>query len=182
MKRVVVTGIGAVTPIGNDVESMWKNLIKGKHGIDVIDRFDIDGFENHLAAEVKGYDPLLYMSRKDVNRYDPYTVFGVGAACQAMENSKIDGTVPKEIWRIFQFGYGRSVRCGKRNSSANGKGKFKSFVIYCTCNDNKYSGRGNSYEIWMQSFMYVDFNGMCKFVKCCGRKHTGASNTDMRML
>ena len=101
MKRVVVTGIGAVTPIGNDVESMWKNLIKGKHGIDVIDRFDIDGFENHLAAEVKGYDPLLYMSRKDVNRYDPYTVFGVGAACQAMEDSKIDGTVPKERFGVY---------------------------------------------------------------------------------
>lgn len=101
MKRVVVTGIGAVTPIGNDVESMWKNLIKGKHGIDVIDRFDIDGFENHLAAEVKGYDPLLYMSRKDVNRYDPYTVFGVGAACQAMKNSKIDGTVPKERFGVY---------------------------------------------------------------------------------
>ena len=58
MKRVVVTGLGAVTPVGNDVNKMWESLVAGRHGIGPIQRFDNTGFKASLAAEVKDFDPL----------------------------------------------------------------------------------------------------------------------------
>ncbi|MGN0183093.1 MAG: beta-ketoacyl synthase N-terminal-like domain-containing protein [Candidatus Ornithomonoglobus sp.] len=56
MRKVVITGMGAVTPIGNDISDMWSSMVSGRHGIDKITHFDADGFENILAAEVKPYD------------------------------------------------------------------------------------------------------------------------------
>ena len=61
MNRVVVTGLGAVTPIGNDVETFWKSLVDGKCGVDFITRFDTADFKVKIAAEVKGFDPLQYI-------------------------------------------------------------------------------------------------------------------------
>ena len=86
MRKVVITGMGAVTPIGNNVADMWDSMIHGRHGIDEITHFDTSDIPIKLAAEVKGYDASEYMSRKDMNRYDPYTVFGIGAASQAADS------------------------------------------------------------------------------------------------
>ena len=90
-RRVVVTGIGAVTPVGNDVDTMWTNLINGVHGIGQITRFDTSEYAVHIGAEVKDYDPLLYMSKAEVRKADLNVKFAMGAAVQAVEDSGIEG-------------------------------------------------------------------------------------------
>lgn len=90
MNRVVVTGMGAVTPIGNTVEEYWNGLRNGKCGIDVISKFDASGFKATVAAEVKNFDPEQYMTKKEVKRNDMYSVYGMAAAVQAFEDSRLD--------------------------------------------------------------------------------------------
>lgn len=126
MKRVVVTGVGAVTPIGNDAESMWESMMAGRHGIAPITRFDTDGFATKVAAEVKGYDPALYMSKKDANRYDPFTVLGIGAASQAVEDSGIIGYIDSERFGVyFSSGIGGLTTLEKGETALAKKGPLK---------------------------------------------------------
>lgn len=107
MNRVVITGMGAVTPIGNTVTDMWDSMLHGKHGIAPITHFDTEGFATKIAAEVKEYDPTLYMEKKDANRYDPFTVLGIGAANQAVEDSGIAGHIyPERFGVYFSSGVG----------------------------------------------------------------------------
>ena len=72
MSRVVVTGLGLVTSLGNDLASTWEGLTQGKSGMGEITGFDTSRHRVHFAAEVKGFDPLLYMDRKEVRRNDPF--------------------------------------------------------------------------------------------------------------
>ncbi len=107
MRRVVVTGLGAVNAIGNDVPTMWENLIAGKHGIAPITRFDLTDFRATLAAEVKDFDPLLYLDRNEVRRHDLYIQYAIAAAQQAFEDSGIEGNIdPKRIGCYFSSGIG----------------------------------------------------------------------------
>ena len=89
-RRVVVTGMGAVTPLGSTVEDFWNGIKTGKCGIDLIQKFDTTDFKVKIGAEVKGFDPELYMTKKDVKRNDAFAVYGVAAAVQAFENSGLD--------------------------------------------------------------------------------------------
>ena len=88
-KRVVVTGLGAITPIGNTVKDFWHGLINGKNGVGEITHFDSTNYKTRFAAEVKNYDPLDHFDRKDVRKYDPYAQFALIAAQEAVENSHI---------------------------------------------------------------------------------------------
>ncbi|MCK4368173.1 MAG: beta-ketoacyl-ACP synthase II [Dehalococcoidales bacterium] len=108
-KRVVVTGIGAVSPVGLTVSSMWEALISGKSGIDYISSFDPAPFETKFAAEVKGFDPMVYVSRKEAHRMDRFTQFAAAASLQAVESAglKIDNSNAEESGVII----GNSV-CG----------------------------------------------------------------------
>ena len=74
-RRVVVTGLGAITPIGNDVESFWNGLKEKKVGIDFITRFDTEGYKAKLAAEVKGFDPKEYMDVKAAKRMELFSQY-----------------------------------------------------------------------------------------------------------
>ena len=105
MNRVVVTGLGAVTPVGNDVGTMWNSLIAGKHGIGPITRFDTEGFKVTIAAEVKGFDPLAYMDKSEVRRLDLFSQYAIAAASQAMSDSGIAGSVQAERFDVC-FGSG----------------------------------------------------------------------------
>lgn len=89
MKRVVITGLGAITPIGNNVEEFWKGIKQGKCGIDEISLFDTSDFKVKLAAEVKEYEPEEHFEKKAVKRLDRYTQFAIIAAREAMKDSKI---------------------------------------------------------------------------------------------
>lgn len=88
-KRVVVTGLGAITPVGNTVKDFWSGLISGKNGVGPITHFDSTNYKTRFAAEVKDYDPLNYFDRKDVRKYDPFAQFALIAAQEAVESSHI---------------------------------------------------------------------------------------------
>lgn len=90
MKRVVVTGIGAVTPLGNTAHDFIENIMQGKNGISAIEKFDASETGIHVAAEVKDFNPTLYMDKKEVKRTDMFSVYGISAAKQAVEDSQID--------------------------------------------------------------------------------------------
>lgn len=87
LKRVVVTGLGAVSPIGNDVPTLWENAINGVSGAGPITRFDSYLFKTQFACEVKGFDPTSCMDRRDVRKVDMHTQFGVAAAVEAINDS-----------------------------------------------------------------------------------------------
>lgn len=89
-RRVVVTGMGAITPLGSTVEDFWDGIKTGKCGIDLIHKFDTTDFKVKIGAEVQGFDPELYMTRKDVKRNDAFAVYGLAAAVQAFEDSGMD--------------------------------------------------------------------------------------------
>jgi 3-oxoacyl-[acyl-carrier-protein] synthase II len=89
-KRVVVTGLGSVTPLGNDVETTWKNAIAGKSGAGPITQFDASLFKTQFACEVKGFDPSELFERKEMRKYDRYSQLAIQAAKEAIENSGLD--------------------------------------------------------------------------------------------
>ncbi|PYO50494.1 MAG: beta-ketoacyl-[acyl-carrier-protein] synthase II [Gemmatimonadetes bacterium] len=108
-RRVVVTGMGAITPVGNDVATTWRSLIEGKSGTAPITKFDASTFPVRFAAEVKGFDPLNYMDRKEAKRADQYTQYAVAAARQAMTNADLvdrNGMDPDRIGVIIGSGIG----------------------------------------------------------------------------
>jgi len=86
----VVTGLGAVTPVGHDAESTWKSILDGRSGVRPIDRFDTSGFSVRIGAGVKDFDLSPYMSSKEARRTDPFIHFGIAAAKQAIANSGLE--------------------------------------------------------------------------------------------
>ena len=89
-RRVVITGLGAITPIGNNAKEFWEGIKAGKCGIDEITHFDTTNFKVKLAAEVKGYNPEEYFDRKAAKRLDTFSQFAIIAAKEAWEDSKLD--------------------------------------------------------------------------------------------
>jgi 3-oxoacyl-[acyl-carrier-protein] synthase II len=90
LKRVVVTGIGALTPIGNDLQTYWDSLIKGVSGAAPITRFDASEFKTKFACEVKDFNPLDHIERRDARKMDPFTQFAMVAAQEAIQDAKLD--------------------------------------------------------------------------------------------
>lgn len=90
MKRVVITGMGAVTPLGNDVETFWNNILKGESGADTITHFNPEKFKVQFAAEVKNLSPEKYLDRNEIKRSDLFTQYAIYAAAQAMEDSGLN--------------------------------------------------------------------------------------------
>ena len=86
-RRVVVTGVGALSPVGNDVATTWRALVDGRSGAAPITKFDATNFPVRFACEVKGFDPLEFMERKEAKRADGYTQYAVAAAVQAMQDA-----------------------------------------------------------------------------------------------
>ena len=89
-RRVVITGLGAITPIGNDVQEFWEGIKEGKCGIDKITQFDATNFKVKLAAEVKGYNPEDYFERREANRLDKFSQYAMIASREAWKDSKLN--------------------------------------------------------------------------------------------
>ncbi|HBL75805.1 MAG: beta-ketoacyl-[acyl-carrier-protein] synthase II [Bacteroidetes bacterium GWF2_42_66] len=89
-KRVVVTGLGTINPLGNSIETFWDGLQNGVSGAAPIKRFDASGHKTQFACEVKGFDPEIYVEKKEVRKHDPYTLFAFAAVAQAMEDSGLN--------------------------------------------------------------------------------------------
>lgn len=108
MKRVVITGMGAVTPLGNNVDTFWNNILKGKSGADKITHFDPEKFKVQFAAEVKNFAPEKYLDKNEIKRSDLFTQYAIYSAAQAMEDSNLDleNTDPFDIGVIWGTGQG----------------------------------------------------------------------------
>ncbi|MBI2864863.1 MAG: beta-ketoacyl-ACP synthase II [Chloroflexi bacterium] len=106
--RVVVTGIGMVSPLGLDLQSSWESLLAGKSGADFISLFDAQSFDTKFAAEVKGFDPTTYIDRKEARRMDRFVQFAVAASMQAVEHAglKIGAGNQNDIGVIIGSGIG----------------------------------------------------------------------------
>ena len=89
-RRVVITGLGAITPIGNDAKEFWKSIKEGKCGIDQITKFDTTDFKVKLAAEVKGYNPEDYFDRREAKRLDTFSQYAMIASREAWKDSRLD--------------------------------------------------------------------------------------------
>ena len=100
-KRVVVTGMGAITPVGNNAKETWESLKNGKNGIAKVTFFNTDNLKACLAAEVKNFDPAEYLDVNEVLRTDRYTQLAMGAATQALDDSKIKGTVDPDRFSVI---------------------------------------------------------------------------------
>ncbi len=107
-RRVVVTGLGAVTAVGNDVPTTWQALLNGVSGAATITRFDPAAFSVRFACELKGFDPLNAMDRKEAKRSDPYTQYAMAAAVEAMRDAGLEsgGYVPDATGVIVGSGIG----------------------------------------------------------------------------
>ncbi len=105
-RRVVVTGLGLVTPLGNTVEDTWSSLLAGQSGAGPITRFDPARFSVRFACEVKGFDPLLYIDRKEAKRFDIFAQYALAAAHQAVTQAGLEGGAPDPNRTGVVFGSG----------------------------------------------------------------------------
>jgi 3-oxoacyl-[acyl-carrier-protein] synthase II len=94
-RRVVVTGLGALTPLGNSVEESWEGAIAGKSGIGPITKFDSAPFKTRIAGEIKNFDPLQFVDKQEVRRYDDFILYAIAASEMAMRDAKL--TISPEI-------------------------------------------------------------------------------------
>ena len=99
MRRVVVTGLGAITPIGNNVESFWQGIKSGKCGIDTVTHFDASGFKTQIAGEVKDFEPTDYIEKKEARKMDRFTQLAVVAASEAVADSGLD-MEKEDPWKV----------------------------------------------------------------------------------
>ena len=122
-RRVVVTGMGVVSPVGSDMQTAWDNLIAGYNGIGPITAFDTTNYKAKLAAQVTDFDPLQYMDRSETLRSDKFAQYAMGAAVQAVEESGVIGTLPPERVAVyFGSGIGGLQTVTTENDKLNNRG------------------------------------------------------------
>jgi 3-oxoacyl-[acyl-carrier-protein] synthase II len=107
-RRVVITGVGAVTPVGNTADEFWAALLEGRSGIGPITRFDATGFATRIAGEIKGFDSLKYIDKKDDRKFDPFLKYAVACATMAVEDAalKTDSVDPTRFGVLVGSGIG----------------------------------------------------------------------------
>ena len=114
-RRVVITGLGAITPIGNNIDSFWEGIKLGKNGIDEISLFNAENLKVKMAAEVKDFDPSNFIDKKEAKRMDRYTQFAVIAAEESIKDSNLDfNTLNRERIGVM-FGSGIGGLCTIEN-------------------------------------------------------------------
>ncbi len=132
-RRVVVTGLGLVTPIGNSVEATWSALMSGKSGAEYIKRFDAEKFPVRFACEVKDFDPLNYMERKEVRKMGSFIQYAVAAAQEAMKDSglKVTDDIAEEVGTYISSGIGDFWAIEREHSKLirDGPGRVSPFFI-----------------------------------------------------
>ncbi len=132
-RRVVVTGLGVVSPLGNDVPTLWQALRAGESGIGPITRFDTSDYATHFAGEVKGFDPEKYMERKEVRHSDRFVQYAMAAAAQAVEQAGLDPAKgdPYRIGLVVGSGIGgiETLESQHRTMMEKGPGRISPFFI-----------------------------------------------------
>lgn len=131
MRRVVVTGIGVISPIGNNLNDFWTGLKNGKCGIDFITRYDASADKVKIAAEVKGFDAAAFMDKGEIRRTDLYAQYALGASIQAMEDSGLKDINPFRLGCYFSSGVGGVITfdAESRKMNEGGQGKVSPYFI-----------------------------------------------------
>ena len=101
MRRVVVTGMGAITPVGNDIDTMWANMLAGVNGVEKITSFDTSDLKVHLAGTVQNFDPEKYTEKRELRTLDIYCQYAIAAAQQAVDDSGILGNINEERFGVY---------------------------------------------------------------------------------
>ncbi len=134
LRRVVVTGLGALTPIGNNISSYWDGLISGKSGADLISYFDTSKFKTQFACELKGFDPLNYLDRKEARKLDKFAQYAIVCSDEAIKDSsinfdKVDRTRVGVIWGSGIGGFETIQNEMINFSDGDGTPRFNPFFI-----------------------------------------------------
>src|SRR5688572_17360672 len=131
--RVVVTGIGAVTPLGTGVDTFWPRLLAGESAIDRITKLDPSPFTTQIAAEVRDFNPEDWMDRKEARRIDLFIAYAVAAASMAMTDANFhpDGELAEEVGVLIGSGIGGLTFLGEqhRRLIADGPGRVSPFLV-----------------------------------------------------
>ena len=101
MRRVVVTGMGAITPVGNDIDTMWANMLAGVNGVEKSTSFDTSDLKVHLAGTVKNFEPEKYIEKRELRKLDIYCQYAIAAAQQAVDDSGILGNINEERFGVY---------------------------------------------------------------------------------
>jgi len=132
-RRVVITGLGVISPIGNDKDTFWQSLVEGKSGIKTISRFDASKFPTRFAAEVKDFDPTQVLDKKDVKRMDRFSQYAVVATKMALQDAglDIDKVGPERVGVVFATGIGgmETFEDQTRILVEKGPGKISPFFV-----------------------------------------------------
>lgn len=137
MKRVVITGLGAITPLGNSVNEFWANIVDGKSGAGPITKFDCTKFKTHFACEVKDFSPTDYVDKKEIKKYDLYTQYAIAASEQAIVDAGLDFANMSEtdryetgvIWASGNGGIGTFEEQLKEFNKGDGTPRFNPYFI-----------------------------------------------------
>jgi len=125
MRRVVITGMGAVSPLGNDLGSYWSGVKEGKCGIDFITKFDTSDSAVKIAAEVRGFNPLDFMDKGDIRRTDLYAQYALGASIQAMNDSGLKDIDHARFGVYFSSGIGGMITFDSESQKLHSGGQSK---------------------------------------------------------
>ena len=137
MKRVVVTGLGAITPLGNNVEDFWSNIVAGKSGAGLLTKFDASKFKTRFACEVKGFHGEDFIDKKELKKYDLFTQYGIVASDQAIADAGLDFSKMSQeerfevgvIWATGNGGIGTFEEQLKEFHSGDGTPRFNPYFI-----------------------------------------------------
>jgi 3-oxoacyl-[acyl-carrier-protein] synthase II len=139
-RRVVVTGLGCVSPVGNDIHTAWENICAGRSGVGSITAFDASSYKTRIAAEVKGFDPGAVLSRKEIRRMDRYTQFAVVAALEALRNARLSLPLPSPERTGVMIGSAmgglQTLGDGWEDMRKNGPNRVSPFLIPMALADN----------------------------------------------
>jgi len=137
MKRVVITGLGAITPLGNTVETLWNNIVAGKSGAGPLTKFDATKFKTRFGCEVKDFDPEAYLEKKEIKKYDLFTQYALASSDQAIKDAGLDfGAMPENerydtgvIWASGNGGIGTFEQQLQEFYQGDGTPRFSPFLI-----------------------------------------------------
>ena len=137
MKRVVITGLGALTPLGNSVSEFWQNIVDGKSGAAPITKFDTTKFKTHFACEVRGFNPETYIDKKEIKKYDLFTQYAIAATDEAIKDAGLDFAAMEEherydigvIWASGNGGIGTFEEQLREFHQGDGTPRFNPYFI-----------------------------------------------------
>lgn len=147
MKRVVITGMGVISPVGNNIETFWNRIKSGEHGISFIESFDTSDIDVKVAAEIKDFDPTQYIEKKEARRTDRYCQFAVAAALEALKDAGTDfkDIDPYRVGVIVGSGIGGLQTLENEHSKFMEKGR-DGFPSLYSDDDIQYGCGNHCYE------------------------------------